>query len=173
MKEIEIKLTFDDKEAVLAKLKGLGAVFKDKYDLEDYYFSITGTDMANTNDLLRIRKKGNNQELTLKGKCETEGNVWERIEINSPIGDYEAVLKMFDHLKLNKLSVNKSMREFWDVMDCEIVFSDITYPAEVSFMEVEGPSKEKVMEVVNLLGDLVREAGEEIFRKLDQARKNK
>jgi predicted adenylyl cyclase CyaB len=171
MKEIEIKLTFEDKEKVLAKLKELGATFREKYDLEDYYFSITGTDMANTNDLLRVRKKGNKQELTLKGKCETAGNVWERIEINSPIGDYEAVLKMFDHLKLNKLSVNKSLREFWDINGCEIVFSDITYPAEITFMEVEGPSKENVMEVVYSLGNLVKEAGEEIFKKLDEARK--
>lgn len=171
MKEIEIKLTFKDRNAVLSRLKELGAVFKDKYDLEDYYFSITGTDMSNINDLLRIRKKGNKQELTLKGKCETAGNVWERIEINSPIGDYEAVLKMFDYLKLNKLSINKSSREFWDLNDCEIVFSDIIYPAEISFIEVEGPTKEKVEEVVGLLGNLVNEAGEEIFRRLDEARK--
>jgi predicted adenylyl cyclase CyaB len=171
MKEIEVKLTYKDKEKVLAKLKEIGAVFREKYDLEDYYFSIHGTDMSNSNDLLRVRKKGAKQELTLKGKCETSGNVWERIEINSPVGDYQAVLKMFDHLKLNKLSVNKSYREVWDLGDAEILFSDITYPAKVSFMEIEAPSAERVNEVVKLLGNLVKEAGEEIFKILDQARK--
>ena len=129
--------------------------------------------MSNTNDLLRIRKKGDQQELTFKGKCETEGNIWERIELNTDIGNAETVLKMFEYLKLNNLSTNKSFREFWDVKDVEIVFSDITDPAEISFIEIEGPTKEKVQEVLDLLGDLVTEAGEEIFRKLDEARKAK
>ena len=57
--------------------------------------------MSNTNDLLRIRKKGDQQELTFKGKCETEGNIWERIELNTDIGNAETVLKMFEYLKLN------------------------------------------------------------------------
>ena len=171
MKEIEVKLTYTDKDKVIEKLKEIGAVFREKYLLEDYYFSLTGTDMSNTNDLLRVRKKGDKKELTFKGKCETEGHIWERIELNTDISDAEAVLKMFEHLKLNKLSTNKSSREFWDIGDVEIVFSHITYPAKIDFIEIEGSTKEKVEEVLKLLGDLVKEAGEEIFRKLDEARK--
>jgi predicted adenylyl cyclase CyaB len=171
MKEIEVKLTYKNRAEVVARLKEIGAVFREKYPLEDYYFSLTGTDMGNTNDLLRIRKKGDNQELTFKGKCETEGHIWERVELNTDIGDAEAVLKMFEYLKLNNLSTNKSFREYWDIEDVELVFSDITYPAEISFIEIEGPTKEKVQEVLDKLGDLVKEAGEEIFKKLDEARK--
>jgi len=171
MKEIEVKLTYTNRDKVIEKLKEIGAVFREKYTLEDYYFSIKGTDMSNANDLLRIRKKGEKQELTFKGKCETEGNIWERIELNTDIGSADTVLKMFDHLKLNNLSTNKSSREFWDVGDVEIVFSDITYPAEINFIEIEGPTKEKVEEVLKMMGDTVKEAGEEIFRKLDEARK--
>jgi len=171
MKEIEIKLIYKNKEAVIAKLKELGAVFREKYILEDYYFSLTGKDMSNTNDLLRVRKKGDKKELTFKGKCETTGNIWERIELNTDISNPEAVLQMFEHLKLNKLSTNKSLREFWDIDDVELVFSDITYPAKINFLEIEGPSKERVQEVLDQLGDLVKEAGEEIFHKLDEARK--
>ncbi len=171
MKEIEVKLTYKNKEKVIERLKEIGAVFREKYLLEDYYFSLTGTDMSNTNDLLRVRKQGDKQELTFKGKCETEGHIWERVELNTEISDAEAVLKMFEHLKLNNLSTNKSSREFWDIDDVELVFSDITYPAEISFLEIEAPTKEKVEKVLKLLGDLVKEAGEEIFRKLDEARK--
>jgi predicted adenylyl cyclase CyaB len=171
MKEIEVKLTYKDKDKVIERLKEVGAVFREKYLLEDHYFSLTGTDMSNTNDLLRVRKKGDQKELTLKGKCETEGNIWERIELNTDISDAEAVLKMFEHLKLNNLSINKSYREFWDIGDTELVFSDITYPAEISFLEIEGPTKERVEEVLKMFEGLVEEAGEEIFRKLDEARK--
>lgn len=171
MKEIEIKLTYKDKDKVLERLKEIGAKFREKYLLEDYYYSITGTNMSNTNDLLRVRKQGDKQELTLKGKCESEGNVWERIELNTNIDDAETVLKMFEHLKLNSLSTNKSYREFWDIGDVELVFSEITYPAEVDFIELEGPSKERVEEVLKMFDGLVEEAGEEIFKKLDEARK--
>ena len=85
MKEIEVKLTYKDKDKILERLKEIGAVFREKYLLEDYYYSLTGTDMSNTNDLLRVRKQGDKHELTLKGKCETEGNIWERIELNTVI----------------------------------------------------------------------------------------
>lgn len=171
MKEIEVKLLYQDKDKLIEKLKELGAVFREKYLLEDYYFSLTGTDMSNSNELLRIRKKGEDQELTFKGKCESEGNIWERIELNTSVGDADAVLKMFELLKLNNLSMNKSFREFWDIGDVELVFSDITYPAEISFVEIEGPTKESVEKVLDLLGELVQEAGEEIFKRLDEARK--
>ena len=171
MKEIEVKLTYEDKDRVIEKLKEIGAVFREKYILEDYYFSLTGTDMSNTNELLRIRKKGDKQELTFKGKIENEGNIWERVELNSGIEDADTVLKIFELLKLNNLSTNKSSREFWDLGDVEFVFSDITYPADISFLEIEGPTSEKVQETLDKLGDTVKEAGEEIFQKLDEARK--
>jgi adenylate cyclase, class 2 len=170
MKEIEVKLTYKSKDKILERLKEIGAVFREKYLLEDCYYSIIGTDMSNTNDLLRIRKQGEKHELTLKGKCETEGNIWERIELNTDIGDADTVLKMFEHLKLNNLSTNKSYREFWDIGNVELVFSDIIHPAEISFIEIEGPTKEKVEEVLKIFDGLVKEAGEEIFRKLDEAR---
>lgn len=171
MKEIEVKLTYEDRDKVIEKLKEIGAVFREKYTLEDYYFSLNGTDMSNTNDLLRIRKKGDKQELTFKGKVENEGNIWERVELNSGISDAGAVLKMFEHLKLNNLSTNKSSREIWDIGDVELVFSDITSPAEINFIEIEGPTKEKVQEVLDKMGNTVTEAGEEIFKRLDEARK--
>lgn len=172
MKEIEVKLKYKDKEKVVEKLKNMGAKFREKYLLEDHYFSLTGNDMSNTNELLRIRKKGDKQELTFKGKCETEGNIWERVEINTDIGDSEALLKIFEHLKLNQLSTNKSFREFWDLGNAEIAFTDITYPAEIKFMEIEA-SADKINKILKELNDLVSEAGEEIFKKLDEAWKNK
>ena len=71
MHEIEIKLTYEDKENVLSKLKSLGAEFKDAYELNDIYFSLTAKDMKDAQEFVRIRKKGDNSELTFKGKKET------------------------------------------------------------------------------------------------------
>ena len=171
MKEIEVKLTYTHKKKVIARLQEIGAVFREKYTLEDSYFSLTGKDMSNTHDLLRVRKKGNKQELTFKGKCETQGNIWERVELTTEIGDAEAVLQMFEHLKFHKLSKSKSSREFWDINDVEVVFTEITSPAKISFIEIEGPTKEQVESILKLLGNLVKEAGEELFKTLDEARK--
>jgi predicted adenylyl cyclase CyaB len=173
MKEIEIKLTYEDKQKVLERIKEIGGVFREKYFLEDYYYSIDGKDMSNTNNLFRVRKKGEKQELTLKGKNETQSNIWERVELNTDVDNADNVLKMFEHLKFNNVSTNKSSREVWNVEDVELVFTDITFPAEISFLEIEGPTKEKVEKVLKMLGNLVKEAGEEIFKKLDEARKQK
>ena len=170
MKEIEVKLTYKNKEKVIEKLKEIGACFREKYDLEDHYYSLTRKNMSNTNELLRVRKKGSKKELTFKGKCETEGNIWERVELNTDIGDIETMLKIFEHLKLNKLSNNKSTREYWDIEDVEIAFIDIIHPLSIKFIEIEGPTKEKVERVLKLLGNTVKEAGEEIFKKLDELR---
>ena len=51
-KEIEIKLIYKDKDKVVEKLKEIGAVFRESYDLEDYYFTLMGKEMSNKNDLL-------------------------------------------------------------------------------------------------------------------------
>ena len=44
---------------------------------------------------------------------------------------------------------------FWDIGNVELVFSDIIHPAEISFIEIEGPTKEKVEEVGQKIFELV------------------
>ena len=77
--EIEIKLSFTDKNKVIAQLKKLGATFKEKYTLADTYFSLEDTDMKNAKDFVRLRVKGGAAELTFKFKREPESYICKRI----------------------------------------------------------------------------------------------
>jgi len=170
MHEIEVKLKFDDKDKILSKLKELGATFREKYELSDTYFSLEHTDMKNAHDLVRVRKKGEKSELTFKGKCETESNVWKRIELTTSLGDSETMLQILGYLKFNKILENKSLREYWMIGDTEIAFISLLHPVKLEFIEIEAPSEEKVNKVLKELNGLVEIVGEEYFKKIDEAR---
>lgn len=172
MKEVEIKATYENRNKIIEKLKELGFEFKEKYLLEDYYYSQTGTEMANSKDFIRIRSKGNEKELTFKGKKEKKGNIWERVELNTPVEEPEKFVRIFEELGFNKISENKSNREYWQKENIEFVFVDMIHPTEIHFLEIEA-DEDKIKWLMSELGNLVDEAGEEIFEKLDEARRNK
>jgi predicted adenylyl cyclase CyaB len=165
--EIEVKLLYKSKGRVISQLRKLGAKFIEKYAVHDIYF---GKDMKNVHDLIRIRKKNQHAELTLKGKCETKSHIWRRVELNTPIGDIESTKKILKHLGFEELSDNKQNREIWKFKGMEIGFMEFTHPAKLKYIEVEGTSEDKIQELILNFGELVSVAGEEIFKKLDDAR---
>jgi predicted adenylyl cyclase CyaB len=167
-KEIEIKLTYEDRTAVEEKLVSLGAKKLEPTSLADIYYSLTATSMENVNDIVRIRNKNGKCELTLKGKCKDTDGVWERVELNVGIDNPETMSKMLDMLNFSLLKENASSRQAWMLDDVEVMFIDFTKPAPLSLLEVEGPSAEKVESVVAKLGPLVKKAGEEIFASFDK-----
>jgi len=73
-------------------------------------------------------------------------------------------------LKFNKILENVSYREYWQVDDVEIVFISLKIPCELEWIEIEGPSEEKVQNVLNHIKDLTEVVGEEYFKKIDEAR---
>lgn len=171
--EIEIKLSFKDKDAIITQLKKLGATFKEKYTLQDTYFSLEDTDMKNAKDFLRLRVKGGAAEVTFKGKRETESDIWKRIELTSKVDNPEAVAQMFNHMQFYTLLENHSEREYWQLGAVEIAFIELTKPAKLKFMELEGPSEEEVQKVLDQLKGLVEKVGEDYFKILDEANKRK
>ena len=70
--------------------------------------------------------------------------------------------KILLNLGLNKISEYKSEKEFWKYKKQNIVFAKFTMPAHLTFMEIEGNSDKEIKETVKLLGDNVKEVGEEI-----------
>ena len=166
--EIEIKLKYEHKQKLIEKLEEIGAKLKKKETLEDTYFSLDHTDMSNTHDLIRIRKKNGKAELTFKGKCETESDIWKRIELNTEINDPDMMTKILEYLHFNTLLQNKSQREYWTLDNVEIVFIDLVKPLRLSWIEIEGPSEGKIQRILDKLGNDVEKIGEDFFKKLDQ-----
>ena len=167
--EIEIKLSFKDKDKIIAQLKKIGATFKEKYVLSDIYFSLEDTNMREAKDFIRLRVKNGASEITLKGKRETESDIWRRIELTSKVDNPKAVAQMFNHMKFYTLLENNSEREYWQIGNVEIVFVELTKPTKLNFMEIEGTSEQEVQIILDKLNALVERVGEDYFKKLDEA----
>ena len=166
MHETEVKLKCDDPESLKKKLESLGAKFREKYSLNDTYFS-HGKDMATAKDFVRVRKKNKISEVTYKGKCEDKKGVWTRIELTSKIDEPKAIKQILTLLKLNKIKENKSFREIWDYQNIEIAFIKITFPKDLSFIELEGKNEESIHSLLSELGDSVEIVGKDYFKILD------
>lgn len=173
MHEIEIKMKFRDKAAVIAKLQSLGATFKEKYTLRDTYFSPDQTDMREAKNLLRIRTKNDHAELTFKGVRESDAAIWKRIELTTGISDAETLVKILEHLSFNRLLDNESTREYWMLGDAEIAFITLTLPVSLAFLEIEAPSEASVASIVAQLNGLAEAVDESYFKVIDEARSKK
>lgn len=170
-KEIEIKLKFKNKTAIVKTL-GSTAKFQNKKEIHDLYFGTKAKDMRNRNTLLRLRTIGRDfNELTLKGKSHGHGNIWHRVELTSQISSPLAIAKMLSFLGYQKISEYKSTREYWTYHGLKIDFIEFTKPAPLIFMEIEGPSNQAIKKTLAKLNGLVTEAGEEIFKIFDKKRK--
>jgi predicted adenylyl cyclase CyaB len=170
MKETEIKLSFNDRQKVIARLKELGASFKENVEIIDSYYSNDSKSLNEAKTFIRIRKKGAFSELTFKGEIESSGDVWKRPEINSQINDPESMEKILEALKFSKILKNRTIRECWKFGDLEIVIVNIIEPAQVDYMEIEGEDEIKIQEFVNKLGDAVSPIPKDHFKKLDEAK---
>ncbi len=166
--EIEIKLTYKDAESVEKRLEDLGLNKEETIDLCDRYYSQTGDSMENTNELVRIRKKGDKIELTFKGKCQDENNVWTREEINVSIGDMESMHKILLKSGYKIIKENASVRSYWRAENIEVVFITYSKPAHLEMIEVECTTSEDIQKVLDGLGDTVQKAGEELFSVFDK-----
>ena len=169
-KEIEIKLSFKDKNLVIDKL-GPGAKFIKTINVHDIYYGFNDTKMKNIHDILRLRIKEGDSELTYKSKVEDSANVWHRTEISTSIGSPESLNKILTNLGIKKLYEYLSQKEYWLSENCEIVFAKFELPAHLEFMEIEGESEDEIRKIVTSLGDSVEEVGEDFFKIFDDVRK--
>lgn len=169
MKEIEIKLKYKDEKALRSKLAALKSTHTETYEVSDIYYAKEGENIKNAENLLRIRTKKGVSEITLKGKIEKTGNIWERVEINVPIGEPEKMKLILEHLGLKCIFKNRAIREYWDVNGTELGIMKIFEPAKVEFVEIEGKTKEAVEKATKLFEGVLEPIGKDHFKKLDEA----
>lgn len=164
--ETEIKLKYKSRKEIKKLLKKLDAELKEKYLLHDIYFT-KNKDIRNENELIRIREKGKDYELTFKGKCKAKGNIWKRVELTSQISNPEKIEKILLLLGFFKTRENISFREIYNLNKLEIAFIDFRKPIKLSVIELEG-SENKINQLLKKLGNSVKQIGEEAFKKFDE-----
>ena len=96
--------------------------------------------------------------------------MWERVEINVPIGDADKMELILRNLGFVIILINRTVREYWDIRGTEIGIIKILEPAELEFVEIEGKTKEEVEKVIKLFEGILEPIGEDFFRKLDDAK---
>lgn len=98
---------------------------------------------------IRVRDEGHRVTLTYK-QFGSQKSLTSAKEIETVVGDFDAVLAIFDQADLKPLSYQESKRETWLLGDCEIVLDE--WPWVSPYIEIEGHSEADVKRVAKQLG---------------------
>ena len=169
MDEIEVKLKYKNKKAVISALKKSGFIYRKTRTIKDIYFSKDGISMSNKNRLIRVRNvKGEYAELTLKDRLRDTKGVWTRRELNVKILEAEKMSDLLLALGYKKIKKNLSVREIWKKKQTKVEFISYIAPAKLEFMEIESDRDNNINKLVEYLGNTVTCSGEELFAVFDK-----
>ncbi|KKT39930.1 hypothetical protein A3K29_03905 [Candidatus Collierbacteria bacterium RIFOXYB2_FULL_46_14] len=167
--EIEVKLKYTNREAVVDWLKANGFVFTKFKEIRDSYFGTGADTMTNIQSLYRLREVfGEFKELTLKDGKRDNAGVWTRRELNVSIDNPENMKEILFSLGCKLIKENFSVREIWNKDKTVFAFIGFSKPVELHIAEIEGPNEADVQKLIDLLGDKVEVAGEEVFTIFDK-----
>jgi adenylate cyclase class 2 len=154
MQEVEVKIIAIDSGKVEEKLKSLGGSKTFDGDVETAFFDLPGNPIAQANNLLRLRKKGDKCELTFKKFVADEGaKVREEYEVL--VSDFDAARRILESIGLVEFQRMKKHRISYTLKDG--VTADIDrYREELSYIpdliEIEGKDIATLRSHITLLG---------------------
>ena len=145
--EIEVKLKVIDHESVIAAIKDVGGEKFGKKIQTDIYFG--NSDLIKRKEFLRVRHTPDNNELTFKNSGYIQDDVHVRIEHNVTVSDDKITCKILKSLGYKEFLTIKKQRTTFKVRSC-LVELDVVEDLG-TFVEIEGPSIEKVNMVKHLI----------------------
>jgi len=152
MVEIEAKLKVESLEPIVQKLKQIGAIFGGSVFQTDSYFDDKSGSLAKSDRALRLRCETREaivkNVLAYKGPREA-GAFKRRQEIQFGVEDTEQVAHLLAALGFEKSLVVRKRRKLWHMEGCEIAMDDLVDLG--TFIEIEGPSEEKIAEIQSRL----------------------
>ena len=150
--EIEGKILEIDKEEVIRKLEEMGA--------EKHYEEIISVRIVDFKDgslnkegkTLRARKIGDKTEFTFKGPRKKDSKLKIREEIETYSDDFDSLLKILERIGITPTISYDKKRISYKLGDVSFEIDEfIDLPIPV-FIEIEAPSEEKVIEMIEKLG---------------------
>ncbi|MBI3627243.1 MAG: class IV adenylate cyclase [Candidatus Sungbacteria bacterium] len=150
MKEIEIKFMVASFDAIIPKLKKLGARCEWKGLEESYFFDTRSKTLKSKRQMLRLRRwQGHSNSLTLKLEPEKDSAKFKiRDEYQITISDINVMRNILKFLGFREYMRYKKCREHWRVQDAAIEL-DTVY--NLKFVEIEG-SREAIHKMAAELG---------------------
>lgn len=101
-------------------------------------------------DYIRVRDEGDIVRLSAKTHASTKGAVNDQRETDVIVSDYDRTVQIFKLMNFTPDSYQESLRETWQLDDCEITID--TWPDLDPYCEIEAPSEKKLKEVAEKIG---------------------
>ena len=152
--ELELRILDVDVTKVIKKLNSLGAKKVGSWDYTRYIYD---TNPVDENKWIRLRFDGKKTELTYKNYRSNLIDGVEELEIE--VSDLEKANQFLEILGYTHRSVQQNKRIRYMLDDVEIDID--TWPHLNPFVEVEGPTVDKVNKTI----DLLKEFGSEVTGK--------
>lgn len=147
-KEIEVRFLEINKEKLVKKLHEIGAVDKGEKMLEEIIIYDSKLEFPEKGHFVRLRKIGDKTKLTYKENRKQTIN--SAIEIELEVEDMEKAALIFEKVGLILFRRQQKKRHTFLIKD--VVIDIDTWPRIPSYVELEGPSEDKLKEAAKLLG---------------------
>ncbi len=149
MQETEVKILEINKEDIIKKIESLGATKTFEGVVAAAYFDTPEKKLSRENKTLRLRKRGDVCELTLKEKIsKVEAKIMKEYEV--PVGSYEIMFSILESLGYKPYSYLTKHRTTYSLEN--VHFEIDTFPNLPSFLEIESTSIEILRTYVSKLG---------------------
>lgn len=151
MKEIEVKILDIDPEKEAAKLVALGAKKDFEGPIIAHYLDTASDELWARGDVLRVRRRGDIIELTLKKKISGRSDIKMREEYEVQVSDFEAIKAIFAQLGFTLRSFKEDKYRISYKLDDTHVEIE-TVDGVPPYIEIEAPSTDRLEQVVRQLG---------------------
>jgi adenylate cyclase class 2 len=148
--EIEVKFLNIDFEVIRTKLIAVGGELVLPMRLmRRVVVDFPGRKMqSQDNAWVRVRDEGD--KITLTYKTSIENKFGGATEIEVTVSDYDKTIELFKAIGMQVFTDQETKRETWMIDDVEVVLDE--WPWLRPFIEIEGTSEQKVMDVAKKLG---------------------
>jgi len=148
-KEIEAKFLNIDKQAIIERLKELGAVkvFDEFLQRRCVYNLCKGS----PEDWIRLRQEHNKVTLTYKSVNKAKG-IHGVKEIEVIVDDFDKAREFLKAIGLQERAYQENLRVRYYLEKDDVTFDIDTWPGLPPYIEIEGPSEEVVKKYAKLLG---------------------
>lgn len=148
MLEVEVKILEIDKQKVIKKLDELGAIKVFEGEIIANYYDYPNNSLAKQKKTLRLRKKSDFAELTLKEEVSRNGaKIMDEHETKC---EYEGMKSILKNLGFERTKKIVKYRISYSLDKCH--FELDTFLGIPTFLEIEAATKKELEEMVAVLG---------------------
>ncbi len=164
MQEVEVKFLEINTKEIIGKLKSLNAKKVFEGEIKAIFFDFPVDPLSKKQILVRLRKKGEKTELTIK---ETKDNKSVKIADETEVytSNYKKTLKILNLLGLKELEHRPAKHRISYQLE-DIHFEIDTFEGVPTFLEIEVDAVEKIEKAVSLIGLNIKDAKNWNGRKL-------